>query len=67
VKEGVLCLENKVITRKRNREKTMSLLYKYIYLEEDKTSGYVCSGGIMMQINPQKGVRLSEKDKFWFD
>lgn len=57
---------HKGITRNQIREKTASLQDLYMNVEEDKTFGYVSYGGIMMQINPQKGVRISEARKSQF-
>ena len=57
----------KVITRKQIREKIIFSPYIYMCNEEDKTSGYVSYGCIIMQISPQKGVRISEIEKRWFD
>jgi hypothetical protein len=55
------------LTRKQLRQITNSFPNKYSYLEDDKASGYISYGGIMMLINPHKEARISEKEKLWFD
>jgi ppGpp synthetase/RelA/SpoT-type nucleotidyltranferase len=70
LKEGITLFEREIYTdiaRKQLRQMTFSIPNKYSYLEDDKTSGYVSYGGIMMPINTHKEVRMTEKDKLRFD
>lgn len=57
----------KDITRKHTKQKKISLPYLYMYLEDDKTRGYVNYGSIMMLIYTHNEERISEKEKFWFE
>ena len=70
MKEGITLFEIEIYKDricKKIRKKKVSQSYLYIFLEDDKTSGYVSYGGIMLQINTHKEERILEKEKLWFD
>ncbi len=68
LKEGVTLFEKEMFEIKPQKQKSKKIIPSpYIYLEEDKTSGYVSYGGFMIQINPQRRIRISEREKLWFD
>ena len=52
---------------KKMKQKKVSKSNLYVFLEDDKTSGYVSYGGIMLQINAHKENRILDKEKLWFD
>ena len=55
------------IMLKKIKQKKVSQSNLYVFIEDDKTSGYVSYGGIILQINTHKENRILDKEKLWFD